>query len=323
MSKEKYSRQVFMNSDGRGLGLLLVAVYSLLKHNDPDKPITIFIAHDKTFLEVGGKESIDSIVARFPYGKVRYIDFSPHVGCPGSVFDSMLWGFTFIGKIMPPDAVGQVLYLDTDMVIRKDLGELFAIDLKKEGKIAAAMDESPRAHRPYLVAAGWPEEAGNSFNNATSLIDLDAFRAEKISDRLIEWYVANEKIAINSDQDAQNVIYGSRTMRLPLKWNYNDGWLERLPKMNPFAKMWRVYPAKDVIEAVLDPCIIHYIGHRKPTIWTHRPERKIFHQMMREIGILQGGPPGETGLRIVVARMFDVYHWCLRRYARFLRRVVR
>jgi len=315
-------RQVFFNSDGCGITLLAVAVHTLLSTNDPTRPIALFIAHEDTFLKKGGIETIRRIVGRFPFASVWFGDFTPLMEKHADLFlenhAKILWAFPLCDKILPPDVHGKIVYIDIDMLVRKDLGELFDLPLAEEGFVAAAVNESQRTDRQYLIDAGWPEEAGYSFNNATCVLDLDAFRAEHMSDQMIAWYTKYKQTAPDLDQDAQNRIYGARTKRIPIKWNYTDGWLERIVKMNPFAKEWRVFPPRDVLEAILDPCIIHYIGRRKPTVWTHRPERRAFHRAMRELGLLNGKLPGETPLRQAIAAAFDVYHAALRGYARFL-----
>ena len=320
----KSKRQVFMNSDGKGITLLSVAVYSLLRHNDPKKPIDVFIAHDTTFATAGGVARLKDVAGVFPFATLHFIDITSvledyrgRLSCHG--FSPMVWAFPLCTKILPQSVTGRIVYIDIDMLIRKDLAPLFDANLLDGRFIAAAVNESRREHRQYLVDAGWPESAGYSFNNATCVLDLDAYRRDGIADRIVEWYAIHKDIAINVDQDAQNRIFGDRTKRLPVKWNYTDGWLERLPKLNPFAREWRVFPPKEMLEAILDPCIIHYIGHRKPTAWTHRPERRVYRKAMEEIGLITGGRlPGETGPRIVLGLLFDAYHLLLKGYARLL-----
>ena len=312
-------RQVFFNSDGRGITLLSVAVHSLLSANAPSSRISVYIAHDSTFVELGGVERIRTIGSRFPDAEVVFLDYGPVQVAAGEMFKPLLWAFPLCDRLLPADVTGNIVYLDIDMMIRKDLGELFDLDLASRGFVAAAVNESRREHRRYLVEAGWPDSAGYSFNNATTVLDLNAFRRERMSDKMIDWYRRNCKTAVNLDQDAQNVVYGSRTLRLPPKWNYTDGWLERLLKQNPFAREWRVFPPKDMLEAMLDPCIVHFIGRHKPTSWTHRPERKAYRRMMDELGLLENGRlPGETAGRRIIAGLFDIYHALLRAYARAL-----
>ena len=320
-------RQVFFNTDEHGITLLSVSVYSLLRTSDPSKPITVFIAHNQAFADLGYPERIRKIVGRFPFASVLFGNLSPVLEQYAATFEDcktkvMMWGFPLCEKILPPDMTGNIVYLDMDIVVRKDLEELYSLDLKSKGMIAAAVDESKRENLPYLLATGeWPEAAGYGFNNAVNVVDLDAFRREHLTDRMLAWRDRHRSHHF-TDQDAQNVIYGDRTLRLPIKWNYTDGWLERLVKLNPFAREWRVFPPRDVLEAILDPCVIHYIGWRKPTSWTHRPERRIYRRMMDELGLIENGTlPGETPVRRLVAVLFDVYHAGLKLYARLLLRL--
>lgn len=312
-------RQVFFNSDARGITLLAVAVYSLLQRNDPTQPIHLYVAHDRSFAETGCIGRIREIVNRFPFAKVSFLDFSPCTQRYGKNFEPMLWAFPLCDKLLPADVTGTIVYIDIDMLIRKDLGPLYDMDLKAQGMMAAAVNESRREHRPYLVAAGWPKAAGYSFNNATTVLDLDRFRSEHASDRMIEWYERNATTAKCLDQDAQNVIYGEKTVRLHPKWNYTDGWLERILKLNPFAKEWRVFPPHEILEAILDPCIIHYIGRHKPTAWTHRPERNVYRKALSELGLLENSRlPGETVPKRLAGILFDAYHQVLKLYVRLL-----
>ena len=313
-------RQVFFNSNANGIDMLSVAVYSLLKNSDPNQPLSIFIAHDGTFADQHGKERIDDIVIRFPFASTHYLDFTPCQRKYGQAFTEILWAFPLCEKLLPAEITGNLVYLDIDMLIMADLAPLYELDLASKGMIAAAVNESRREHRQYLIDAGWPEAAGYSFNNATTVIDLAAFRAAHATERMIEWFRAHQKTAINLDQDAQNVIYGDKTLRLPPKWNYTDGWLERILRLNPFAREWRVFKPADMLEAILAPCIIHYIGRRKPTRWTHRPERLVYKRAMGELGMLEHGRlPGETLGKVIVGFGFDAYHRLLKWYARLLK----
>ena len=147
-------RQVFFNSDANGITLLSVAVYSLLKSNDPTRPITVFVAHDRPFVDAGGKTAIEKIVSRFPFATVRFLDFTPVQKEAGKIFCPLLWAFPLCDRLLPADVTGKIIYLDIDIVVRKDLGELFELDLAGTGHIAAAVNESRREHRAYLVKAG-------------------------------------------------------------------------------------------------------------------------------------------------------------------------
>ena len=319
-------RQVFFNSDARGFALIAVALYSLLKNARPDSNLTVYIACGLGFKEQGCDKMLRAIAEPFNFARLIFLDFDTLATRFADLFrdedgkwSPLLWAFPLCTRILPEDVHGNLVYLDIDMLVRKDLGELYSLPLRERGFIAAAVNESRRETRPYLVEAGWPMEAGYGFNNATMVIDIDAYRREDIPGRIIEWYRNHKGTALAVDQDAENVVLGARTLRLPLHWNYSDGWLERILKFPPWRREWRVHPRKEVLEAILDPTVIHYIGGRKPTGRTHRPERKAHRALLRELKIISGRlPPGQGWKEEIEGAFFDVYHALLRAYARIL-----
>ena len=319
-------RQVFFNSDARGFTLLAVALHSLLKNAVKDRPLAVYIACGLGFKEQGLDNRLRQIAAPYPFAHLVFLDFDPLAAKHAELFASahnhwspLLWAFPLCTEILPDDVHGNLVYLDIDMLIRKDLEELYSLPLTAEGYIAAAVNESRRETRPHLVASGWPEAAGYGFNNATLVIDVDAYRRENIPAKIIAWYEAYKDTSLAVDQDAENVVFGARTKRLPIKWNYPDGWLERLLKCPPWRNEWRVHPRREILEAIFNPCIIHYVGGRKPTGRTHRPERKAHRKLQRELGLMKGRLPDGQGWRDEIeGAVFDAYHALLRLYARAL-----
>ncbi len=314
-------RQVFFNCDARFIVPLLVVIDSLLSHNDPEKPIVVHIAHERNFDAQGCRERIKALVARYPFAEARFHDFSPVFARHADELSSesqwppMVWAFPLFTELVP-DISGTVVYLDVDMLIRRDLGELFDLDLASGGYLAAAVDECPHETRQVLEKCGWPKDAGDYFNNGTMVVDADAYRREGIAEKIPAIYAANRATFFGVDQDLQNVTLGTRTLRLPVKWNYSDTWLEQIPRRNLFADRWISHRPEDVLEAVLDPCIVHFMGRFKPWNYTHRPERGEYRAALAKLGLIGSALPGETPLKTLEGVLFDAYHRVLKVYAR-------
>lgn len=325
----KRERQVFFNSDAGGITLLSVALYSLLKTARTDRPLVAYIACGLGFREAGCDRRLLSLAAKFPFARLVFLDFDPLVRKHAALFDSshnrwspLLWAFPLCTEILPHDVHGNIVYLDIDELVCHDLEALYSLPLREDGFVAAAVNETRRENLPHLLASGWPEEAGYGFSNATMVVDVDAYRTERIPEKILAWYAVNRDTAIAVDQDSQNAVFGTRTRRLPLKWNYSDGWLERTLKFRPWQREWRVHPREEVVEAILNPCILHFVGTRKPTGFTHRPERKTYHRLLREIGLYHDCfPHPPTFRQRAVEAFFDCYHAVLRRYVRLLSRL--
>lgn len=317
-------RKVFYQSDERGATLMSISIHSLLRESDPARPIDIFIAHNAKFVDAGCDAQIRKVVSPFPHATVRFADFDPvfdkykeDLLCEGAWWSAPIYAYCFFPELFP-EIHGNLIYIDWDTLVTRDLEELFSMDLTTDGSVLAAVDEAPRAEHRRLEP-DWPEAAGDYFNNGVMVIDTDAWRRENASERIRIWYGQNRRRCRLIEQDATNVILGAKTRRLPPKWNYCDNWLRRFRKFLPWAKRWYVYRPHDVLEAVLFPCIIHFYGGKKPNIFTHRPERRRFYRVMKELGLYHPPLPGETFFGHVECLFFDIQHFLLRTYARILR----
>lgn len=318
-------RQVFFNSDENYLLPLKVMTYSLLKANDPTLPITVYIATTGKFLALGYDQIIRELARPFAAAKIVFINaeerldrFSAILSSEHNVWSPVMWSGSLITEVLPADVTGNIVYLDVDMLTLKDLSPLFELDLEGGHYLMAAVNEITRKKYAYLEKSGWPKEAGAYFNYGTMVINLDAWRRENTAGKILEWY-SQHRDTMFLNQDSQNVICGARTLRLHPRWNLFDNWLQRSIRMNPFAKHWRVHPKKDILEALLDPGVIHFVGREKPWEFCRRPTRRLYHATMRELGLYDAATAEGTtfGQRARIA-FFDAYHAFLRAYARLL-----
>ena len=317
-------RQVFLNCNRDGVTPVSTAIYSLLKAADPTVPLTVFLAHDTAFEQIGGCSAVRSVIGRFPFAAIRFANFDPilerhreTLTAPKMKWPLMVWAWCFATELFP-DITGNLIFIDWDMYVLKDLRELYEMDLEKDGFITAAVNESRREHRPYLVAAGWSEKAGYAINTGTQVINTDAYRREHVLERMLAWYARYKDTSLCVEQDAINAVAGERIKRLHIKYNFTVGWCDRLARCNFFREEVRVYPVRDVFEAVTDPSILHFIGHKKPWRWNHRPFRNLYRKSMEELGLFDRQAFGETPARRLVGALFDAYHLLIRGYARLI-----
>ena len=317
-------RQVFFNCNHLGVTPISVVIYSLLKTADRAQRLDIYLVHDTGFAENGGPAAVQRVVDRFPFASIRFINFDPTyskyaelLSTPLNTWSPMVWAWTFCTDLLP-DITGNLVFIDWDMLVLKDLGGLYELDLEGEGLISAAVNESAREHRPELVAAGWPEEAGCTITTALQVINTDAFRRERIREKMFAWYAQHKDAALCVEQDAINVICGTRIKRLSPVYNCPVSWLARVLKDDFRSERWRVHSSRDVLKALVDPTIVHFIGGHKPWRYNHRPWRNEYRRAMIELGLIEHDLPGETPIKKAVGAFFDLYHTALRHYAGFL-----
>ena len=178
-----------------------------------------------------------------------------------------------------PTTLERVLYLDADVLVRKDVRPLWELPLDGApclaARDAAAPCVDPRtapnyetAHAylgsstpiPNHQALGLPGHAPY-FNSGVLLIDLAAWRAEDLAGRMFACLEANRPHVRLFDQYALNVVLADRWRELPARYNAQTG-ARRYPS-------WRESPYDEATydEVLCDPAILHFAARSKP--WDH------------------------------------------------------
>ncbi|GAB7140480.1 glycosyltransferase family 8 protein [Deferribacterales bacterium RsTz2092] len=149
----------------------------------------------------------------------------------------------FLPEIFPD--VAKTVYLDIDMIVLKDIAELYNTDVTSH-YIAAAHDAVyHRTSDPeqikyceYIVGIN-PRDYVNS---GTLVMNLERMRDTNSADKLVQCRIYQYQYQYH-DQDAINNIFRGQIHYLPDEWNF---------------------AAKFVSKTKLLPAIIHYVGPGKP-----------------------------------------------------------
>ena len=175
-----------------------------------------------------------------------------------------------------PERFDKIIYLDVDMIMMRDISDLWNIDLG-DHMLGAVMDP-----RLKVFSNSWGgilnyKELGfdpdtKYFNTGILVINNRKWREEGSPAKVVKCISDNEKFANYPDQYGLNIIMANR-------------WLELDPRWNAFADMeWDT------------PFNIHFIG-RKPMYQTYdnREEfRKIFYEHLNRTQWKGFKPVGES-----------------------------
>lgn len=185
--------------------------------------------------------------------------------------DTMGWIYAtyirlLLGELLPDD-VKQVLYMDSDMIIRGSLE--FILQYSLQDKVVGAVLDK------YItndVKNGLGLESCDPYFNAgILLINLELWRKEGVGDRCIDFLQKNCEANAMADQNALNVILKGRYDLLPLSYNV-DGYMLLLPYQKAKNIMEQpvipYYSENDYEEARKHPTIIHFIGWYIDKPWT-------------------------------------------------------
>ena len=181
----------------------------------------------------------------------------------------------FLTDILP-STIDKVLYLDGDIIVRKTLLPLWKIDLT-DYAIGGAFDWA-EGRKEIYTRLGYPSTKGH-FNAGVLLINLSYWRIHNLKKAFVE-YVWNYSDRIKyEDQDVLNVVLQDQKLLIPIKYNFQTGFLKKIPEWN-YLKY-----EEEVNEGLSDPVIVHYTERYKPwyaDTFPYHPYRNCFLKYQRK-----------------------------------------
>jgi lipopolysaccharide biosynthesis glycosyltransferase len=155
--------------------------------------------------------------------------------------------------VILPSNISKVLYLDSDIIVRKNIKSLWNYDIN-QFSLAAVCDMALSDDVRTYNRLGYDRALGY-FNAGILLINLDYWRANNVLNRLLQGVRQNSNILTFVDNDLLNLVLIKETFILP--WTYN---------MTSVAYKKNVMLKKEFlqeIELVLrDPAILHFTSHK-------------------------------------------------------------
>ena len=159
-----------------------------------------------------------------------------------------------IGDLLPRE-IDKCIYLDIDICVRKDLSELFKINMENNyvaGVVAAGYYFNEKKHCKRLNLPSMKKY----INAGMLMINLKLIRNDNMTIKFIELSKRNYD---SLDQDVINVACYGKILTLPPKYNTM---VMRIEEDNPLLR--ELYKEEDIFEAKNAPYIIHYSNEKKP-----------------------------------------------------------
>ncbi len=160
-----------------------------------------------------------------------------------------MWYRIFLPELLPD--VDRALYLDIDTIVLDSLAPLWEIDLR--GYYLAAVSN---VWPPWIV--GHPDRLGLPgsqiyFNSGVVLMNLDLMRRDHCTPAIRRYAIEHRSQLVWPDQDALNVVLGSRRLGLHPRWNCMNSILQ-------FPGAVDVFTPAEIEEAHRRPAIRHFEG---------------------------------------------------------------
>lgn len=224
---------------------LTVAIASLLKNN-PDKDFNLYLLDGSISLKNKNKIKKLKKIKSFNIEFIS-VDVDKFKNCP--VPEGSHFSIEACFRFLIPEVfanLDKILYLDCDLVILKDISEIYNINLA-DNYIAMAQDAD------YEISLKRLDLKGDApyCNSGVTLFNIQKCNEDNLTQKLFEWTAQNKEKLLYPDQDALNVVCRERILKLPWKSN----------------AMVRVFDFEQnrKLENYYDEIIImHYIGMGKP-----------------------------------------------------------
>lgn len=198
-------------------------------------------------------------------------DDSLYEGLPTLRYSAAVYQRINLPEYIPAE-IKRIIYIDSDTLVLGDLKALWETDL--QGRPVAAVENlSPRACQDIGF------ERKDYFNSGLLVMDLDAWRTEKLHLQVTDYarhHAANLQFV---DQCSLNAVLQGRWSRLPLKWNQQSDIYKVVLKYYEGC----TYSRDEMQDAMINPGIVHFTGKMKPwKLYSFHPFKLLYRQVLAE-----------------------------------------
>ena len=232
-----------------------------LSINNYDIDINIYVIIDKS-LNSKYKEQLTNIVKDNPKHNIIFIGFDNqilnkyNISFKNQHFRINTYYRLYLAEILPED-IDKVLFLDGDIIIEKNLKDLWNSDISNYAigcVIEQEIDNIQMYNRLH-----YPHELGY-FNAGVLLINLRYWRNHSLSKYFTDFMEKYPERLLYHDQDIMNYVLKDQKKYLPLKYNVQSAFYYK----QDLLKIDLLKYGQQIEDAKKDPYIIHYSSGFKP-----------------------------------------------------------
>lgn len=145
----------------------------------------------------------------------------------------------------------RVIYLDSDLVVLKDIAILWKSRIHEDAIVAAVAEPFFNRYADLEIPA-----SAACFNAGVVLVDVNKWLSENVTEKVIDFISAHADKIRFWDQDGLNAVLHDRWMPIAPKWNQH---VNLLPE-----KAAERFAPNAFQEALRDPAVVHYTTRSKP-----------------------------------------------------------
>ncbi|MDD4839288.1 MAG: DUF4422 domain-containing protein [Clostridia bacterium] len=261
-----------------------VVIQSIISNSNAENNYDLIILGNK--IEERNKANLLKIVEGLNNFSVRFINADRYIASKNLYEKNHINSTAYIrlGMLDFLKNYSKAIYLDCDLVVNTDIAELFKIDLGNN-MLGAVVDtveagwcrQKKSPQREYNINVLKLKKEFEYFNSGVLLMDLDKFRKETTSSKLISQ--AQEFKWMWQDQDILNMLCEGKTLLLEQSWNVmvHDLKPVDMPEYNAPQTIYQAY-----LGALKNPKIVHYAGRVIPTFAPNVDLADVFWKYARQ-----------------------------------------
>lgn len=265
---------VVFSADNNYAPYLAVTIQSLIKNSSGN------FNYDIVILERDMSDVNKNLIQSIPKKRnisVRFTNVSRLLaGCKfhiNTYFSEETYYRLFIPTIFAN--YSKVIYLDCDIIILRDIADLYQVDLSKK-LLAATYNISTYIHqkydkpvknvpwRKYLTEVLNLSKPENYFQAGVLVFNVSKMKEYNIQERAIRMAESFEPVLV--DQDILNSICQNNVFYFSQKWNLHNNFSVQYKNMKTLSELPKPL-VDDYLSAKSCAYIIHYAGKEKP--WSH------------------------------------------------------
>jgi lipopolysaccharide biosynthesis glycosyltransferase len=160
--------------------------------------------------------------------------------------------------------VKKVLYLDCDILIRKDIREIFEVNLENYA-LAAVKDANIYQPRDKIKM----KNSDSYFNTGVMMMNLEYWRLNGLTNIILKFAIKHTNLLLYADQCAINYVIGLHYVSLGKEYNFQSDNIIKNDERN----LLEIYNSK----------IIHFSGKYKPTHYLYKhPLKKLYLNELKQ-----------------------------------------
>jgi lipopolysaccharide biosynthesis glycosyltransferase len=269
--------QVVFAADGNYAMPLAVAICSVAANCDSRRQLVFTVIQRGIVPDL--QEKVEHSLQRtgFPNARIDWMEAKEELVSNLRIVHRYLTSVIYARLLLPdllPVEVDKALYLDSDIVVREDLAELWDTDIG-ERSVFAARDRigvvSALGGLVNYQELGIPAEA-KYFNSGVLLLNLKKWRESSTGQHILKYLRTHQEILQMGDQDGLNAVLFDDWGELEFRWNW-----QIIPRMHRQGEMNCWAPESD------RKSIVHFITSEKPWLpGCEYEERRFFFEYLEK-----------------------------------------